>query len=107
MISAKYNSATCLPRSAGTGGHAAGGLDIRSQSYGTMREAPGPQDWREGLREQRERGADFRYICDVAGGYYGSTSRRFTFSKEDDLYLLERMREAGIKMRIGTDPAGR
>jgi len=43
------------------------------------------------------------YIFDLAGGYYGSTSRRFTFSKEDNLGVLRRMKEAGIKMGIGTD----
>lgn len=43
------------------------------------------------------------YIFDLSGGYYGSTSRRFSFSKEDNLELLRRMHEAGIKMGIGTD----
>jgi len=43
------------------------------------------------------------YIFDLAGGYYGSTSRKFTFSKEDNLGVLRRMKEAGIKMGVGTD----
>jgi len=142
-----------------------------------MREASGPDDWREAVREQFKRGADFIkigshyspeevaaavdeahalglkitadaetfyvtsaveagvdmiehplprtdetiammvergteavptlipyiYIFDLAGGYYGSTSRRFSFSKEDNLDLLSRMRKAGVKMGIGTD----
>jgi imidazolonepropionase-like amidohydrolase len=161
----------------GTGGHAAEGLDAHAPGYGTIREASGPDDWREAVREQFKRGADFIkigshysfeevaaavdeahalglkitadaetfyvtsaveagvdmiehplprtdeairmmaeagieavptlipyiYIFDLAGGYYGSTSRRFTFSKEDNLNVLRRMREAGIKMGIGTD----
>jgi imidazolonepropionase-like amidohydrolase len=161
----------------GTGGHGAEGLDIHAPGFGTMREASGPDDWREAVREQFKRGADFIkigshyspeevaaaveeahalglkitadaetfyvtsaveagidmiehplprtdetirmmaeagteavptivpyiYIFDLAGGYYGSTSRRFSFSKEDNLTLLRRMREAGVKMGIGTD----
>jgi len=160
-----------------TGGHGAEGLDIHAPGYGTMREASGPDDWREAVREQFKRGADFIkigshyslaeveaavdeahalglkvtadaetfyidmaveagvdmiehilprsdetirmmaeagteavptlipyiYIFDLSGGYYGSTSRRFSFSKEENLDLLRRMREAGIKMGIGTD----
>ncbi len=161
----------------GTGGHGAEGLDAHAPGYGTMREASGPDDWREAVREQFKRGADFIkigshyspeevaaavdeahalglkitadaetfyvtsaveagvdmiehplprtdetiammvergteavptlipyiYIFDLAGGYYGSTSRRFSFSKEDNLDLLSRMRKAGVKMGIGTD----
>ncbi len=160
-----------------TGGHGAEGLDIHSPGYGTIWEASGPDEWREAVREQFKRGADFIkigshftveeaaaaadeahalglkitadaetfyiaraveagvdmiehplprtdetiqmmaeagteavptlipyiYIFDLSGGYFGSTSRRFTFSKEDNLALLRRMREAGIKMGIGTD----
>jgi imidazolonepropionase-like amidohydrolase len=37
------------------------------------------------------------------GGYFGSTSRRFDFSDEDNVEVLKRMRRAGIKMGIGTD----
>ncbi|MCI0420931.1 MAG: amidohydrolase family protein, partial [Acidobacteria bacterium] len=36
-------------------------------------------------------------------GYFGSTSRRFTFSKEANLNLVRQMKQAGIKMGIGTD----
>lgn len=42
-------------------------------------------------------------IFDAAGGYWGSTSRRFTFSKEANLEVLRRMKRAGIKSGIGTD----
>ena len=43
------------------------------------------------------------YIFDLAGGYFGSTSRRFSFSKEANLDVLRRMRAAGVKMAVGTD----
>jgi len=43
------------------------------------------------------------YIFDQNGGYFGSTSRRFTFSKEADLEMLRRLRRAGIKLGVGTD----
>jgi imidazolonepropionase-like amidohydrolase len=42
-------------------------------------------------------------IFDEWGGYFGSTSRRFTFSKDANLEMLRRLRRAGIKCGIGTD----
>ena len=45
----------------------------------------------------------YAIIFDDWGGYYGSTSRRFTFSKEANLEVLKRMKKAGVKMGIGTD----
>ncbi len=45
----------------------------------------------------------YTYFFDLMGGYFGSTSRRFTFSKEANLEVLRRMKRAGIKMGIGTD----
>ena len=45
----------------------------------------------------------YAIIFDEWGGYFGSTSRRFTFSKEANLEVLRRMKRAGIKMGIGTD----
>jgi imidazolonepropionase-like amidohydrolase len=45
----------------------------------------------------------YSYIFDLSGGYYGSTSRRFSFSKEANLEVLRRMKDAGIKIGIGTD----
>ena len=160
-----------------TGGHGAEGLTPHSQIYGEIREASGPDDWREAVRENFKNGADFiklsshysreeiqaaveeahalgirvtvdaetfyigwaveagadciehplprtdevismmaargvysvptlttyAYIFDRSGGYYGSTSRRFSFSKEANLDVLRRMKKAGIKMGIGTD----
>ncbi len=160
-----------------TGGHGAEGLSPNSQIYGEIREASGPDDWREAVREQFKNGADFiklashytkeevaaavdeahnlglrvtvdaetfyigwaveagvdcvehplprtdeviqmmaarnvysvptlqpyAYIFNLAGGYFGSTSRRFSFSKEANLEVLKRMKKAGIKMGVGTD----
>ena len=43
------------------------------------------------------------YIFNLAGGYYGSTSRRFSFSKDDNVAMLRRLRDAGVKTGIGTD----
>jgi imidazolonepropionase-like amidohydrolase len=161
----------------GTGGHGAEGMNPSHPLFGGMRISIGADDWREAVREEFNRGADFiktgshysreeiraavdeahalgikvtvdaetyfiqwaveagidcvehplprtdetirlmaekgthavptlvpyMYIFDLAGGYYGSTSRRFTFSKEANLDVLRRMKEAGIKMGIGTD----
>ena len=42
-------------------------------------------------------------IIDSMGGYFGSTTRRFTLSKEKYLDLVHRMKKAGIKLGIGTD----
>jgi imidazolonepropionase-like amidohydrolase len=160
-----------------TGGHGAEGLTPRSQLYGAIREASGPDDWREAVRENFKNGADFikiashfseaeiraaieeahalglrvtvdaetfyigwaveagvdsvehplprtdeviqmmadkrvrsvptlipySYIFDLSGGYFGSTSRRFSFSNDANLDVLRRMRKAGIKMGVGTD----
>lgn len=161
----------------GIGGHGAEGLPIHAPLYGAIREASGPDDWREAVREQFEAGADaikvashfsreeiraaveeahalglrvmadaktfyiqwaveagvddiehplprtdktirlmaergtdavptlttYSYIFDLSGGYFGSTSRRFSFSKEENLELVRRMRRAGIRMGVGTD----
>src|SRR6266567_4041123 len=45
----------------------------------------------------------YQIIFEEWGGYFGSTSRRFTFSKEANLEMLKRLRKAGIKCGIGTD----
>jgi imidazolonepropionase-like amidohydrolase len=45
----------------------------------------------------------YMLIFDLAGGYYGTTSRRFTFGKDANMNVLKRMKAAGIKMGIGTD----
>jgi len=164
----------------GTGGHGAesyGFLTAPDSRRAAVREASGPDDWREAVREQFKRGADliklashfseeevraavdeahalglkvtvdaetfyieraieagvdvvehplprsnraiklmsrngvasvptlipYIYIIDMAGGYFGSTSRRFTLTKEDTFDMLRRMRRAKIKIGVGTD----
>ncbi len=42
-------------------------------------------------------------IFDESGGFYEAISRRFYFSKEANLELLRRLKDAGITMGIGTD----
>jgi imidazolonepropionase-like amidohydrolase len=160
-----------------TGGHGAEGMSERSPEAGAIREASGPDDWREAVRENFKKGADFiklashfsedevraavaeahalglrvtvdaetfyigwaveagvdsvehplprtdeviqmmadkrvfsvptlipyTYIFDLSGGYFGSTSRRFSFSKEANLDVVRRMKKAGIQMGVGTD----
>ena len=160
-----------------TGGHGAEGLSPVSPAVGEIREASGPDDWREAVREQFKLGADvikvashysqdelaaavdeahtlglrvmcdaetlyidwavaagvdtiehplprsdwavqtmaergiqavptlvpYEIIFDLYGGYFGSSSRRFTFSKEANLDVVRRMRLAGITIGVGTD----
>jgi imidazolonepropionase-like amidohydrolase len=45
-------------------------------------------------------------VFDAWGGYHGSTSRRFSFSKEANLEMLRRMKRAEVVMGIGTDLIG-
>jgi imidazolonepropionase-like amidohydrolase len=162
----------------GIGGHAdeEGGLDS-DPVHGAVREASGPDGWRDAVRTQFRRGADvikigshfsvpevtaavqeahelglkvtcdcetfyirraveagvdmiehplprtdetirlmaekgteadptlipYILIFDLNGGYYYTTSRRFTFSKDANFEVLKRMKAAGIKLGIGTD----
>ncbi len=162
---------------AGRGGHGAEVEFEASRPLPAAREASGPDDWREAVREQFRKGADlikvtshfseaeiraaveeahelglkvtadaetfyieravragvdmiehplprtdeairlmvergvaadptivpYQIIFDQAGGYFGSTSRRFTFSHRDNLAMLRRMKDAGVTMGIGTD----
>ncbi len=41
-----------------------------------------------------------------SGGYFGSLSRRFTFSDSANLALVKKMKDAGITLGIGTDLVG-
>ncbi|MFP4200603.1 MAG: amidohydrolase family protein [Clostridia bacterium] len=165
------------PLITGTGGHGAENLGHASPSLGKVREASGPDDWREAVRQSFKSGADvikvashftreevsaavdeahtlgLRVMCDAEthyidwaleagvdsiehplprtdeavaqmaalgvysvptlipyviifdrmGGYFNSTSRRFQFSKEDNLKLVGKMRRAGVRCGIGTD----
>ncbi|MBM4189019.1 MAG: amidohydrolase family protein [Gemmatimonadetes bacterium] len=162
------------------GGHAAGGLRPGSLLFGAVRVASGPEEWREAVREQYERGADFikltshftreevaaaiaeahalglrvtvdaetfytqwaveagadciehplprseetirlmatkgtcsvptvvsyKYIFDTRGGYYGTMSRRFSFSHEANIEMVRKMKRAGVTIGVGTDLVG-
>ncbi len=45
----------------------------------------------------------YQIIFELAGGYYGSTSRRFTFDDDSIRQMLKDLKKAGIKMGVGTD----
>jgi imidazolonepropionase-like amidohydrolase len=45
----------------------------------------------------------YAIIFEDDGGYFESTSRRFTFSPEANLQLLRKLRGAGIKLGVATD----
>jgi imidazolonepropionase-like amidohydrolase len=42
-------------------------------------------------------------FAESGGGYFGSTSRRFNFGDSANFMVLKRMKDAGIKMGVGTD----
>src|SRR5688500_13406197 len=45
----------------------------------------------------------YMVIVRQTGGYFGSTSRRFTFGAEQNLAQVKKLKEAGVKLGIGTD----
>ncbi len=45
----------------------------------------------------------YQIIFRLSGGYFGSTSRRFTFSDSANMALVKKMKDAGVKLGIGTD----
>src|SRR5437588_2518406 len=45
----------------------------------------------------------YQIIFDEWGGYFGSTSRRFTFTNDANLEMLGRLKRAGVKCGVGTD----
>src|SRR5215469_9063583 len=102
------------------------------KEMGATRIATGPDDWRLAVREQFHKGPDvikhplprtdetiqlmakkgvaadptlipYQIIFDEWGGYFGSTSRRFTFSNDANMEMLRRLKRAGIKCGVGTD----
>jgi imidazolonepropionase-like amidohydrolase len=48
----------------------------------------------------------YQNVLDRAGGFYGSTSRRFTLSAQADFDIFRKMKAAGIVMGVGTDTIG-
>lgn len=64
----------------------------------------------ETIRLMKERGtaADptlipYHIIFSLSGGYFGTTSRRFTFSDSANRAVVRRLKEAGVPIGIGTD----
>jgi imidazolonepropionase-like amidohydrolase len=45
----------------------------------------------------------YMLIFNSEGGYYGTPSRRFTFSKDANFLVAQKMKAAGIPLGIGTD----
>lgn len=45
----------------------------------------------------------YQYIVSEAGGYFGSTSRRFTLSESSMFEMVRKLQAAGVKLGIGTD----
>ncbi len=48
----------------------------------------------------------YQNVFDESGGYYGSTSRRFSMSSQSNFDVFKRMKAAGIVMGVGTDTIG-
>lgn len=48
----------------------------------------------------------YQNVFDSAGGYYGSTSRRFSMNGQANFDVFKKMRAAGIVMGVGTDTIG-
>jgi imidazolonepropionase-like amidohydrolase len=86
-------------------------IDWAVQAGVDMIEHPLPRT-DEVIRLMAERGvgsiptlAAYTFVFDQRGGYFGSTSRRFTFSKEANVEMLRRLRRAGVKIGVGLDIA--
>lgn len=48
----------------------------------------------------------YQNLIDRAGGFYGSTSRRFTMTSQGNFDQFKKMKAAGIVMGVGTDSIG-
>lgn len=48
----------------------------------------------------------YQNVIDRAGGFYGSTSRRFTMTSQSNFDMFKSMKAAGIVMGVGTDTIG-
>ena len=48
----------------------------------------------------------YQNLLDRAGGFYGSTSRRFTMTSQGNFDEFKKMKAAGIIMGVGTDTIG-
>lgn len=48
----------------------------------------------------------YQNVLDRSGGFYGSTSRRFTMTAQGDFDIFRKMKAAGVVMGVGTDTIG-
>jgi len=48
----------------------------------------------------------YQNVLDRSGGFYGSSSRRFTMTSQGNFDMFKKMKAAGIVMGIGTDTIG-
>jgi imidazolonepropionase-like amidohydrolase len=48
----------------------------------------------------------YQNVFDQSGGYYGSTSRRFSMGPQANFDVFKKMRAAGVVMGVGTDTIG-
>jgi imidazolonepropionase-like amidohydrolase len=48
----------------------------------------------------------YQNLLDTAGGFWGSTSRRFTMTSQANFAIFRQMQAAGIVMGVGTDTIG-
>lgn len=49
----------------------------------------------------------YQNVLDTAGGFYGSTSRRFSMTSQSNFDVFKKLRAAGVTMGVGTDTIGR
>jgi imidazolonepropionase-like amidohydrolase len=48
----------------------------------------------------------YQNVIEQSGGYYGSTSRRFSMTSQSNFDIFKKMKAAGITMGVGTDTIG-
>ena len=48
----------------------------------------------------------YHALLEAQGGYYGTASRRFTMSSQQNFDMFKKMKAAGIKLGVGTDQIG-
>lgn len=49
----------------------------------------------------------YQNVLDTSGGFYGSTSRRFTMTSQSNFDVFKKLKAAGVTMGVGTDTIGR
>jgi len=49
----------------------------------------------------------YQNVLDTAGGFYGSTSRRFVMTSQSNFDIFKKLKAAGVVMGVGTDTIGR